>query len=59
MLALVARGLTNPEIAAELSSARPVKTHVTASSPSSASATELQAVVFAYEYGIVDPGAVD
>ena len=58
MLQLLARGLTNQEIASELIVGdATVKTHVARVLMKLGLRDRVQAVVFAYEHGIVEPGA--
>ena len=58
MLTLVAGGRSNAEIAAELYlSENTVKTHLTHVLDKLALRDRVQAVVFAYENGVVEPGA--
>ena len=58
MLKLLARGLCNQEIASELIVGdATVKTHVARVLMKLGLRDSVQAVVFAYEHGIVEPGA--
>ncbi|GIJ71076.1 hypothetical protein Voc01_059930 [Virgisporangium ochraceum] len=60
VLRLVARGPSNAELAAELHlSEATVKTHLTRVSTNLDLRDRVQAVVFAYEHGLVTPGATD
>ena len=58
MLALLVRGLSNPEICNELViSEATAKTHVARILQKLGVRDRVQAVIFAYETGIVSPGA--
>lgn len=60
MLVLIARGLSNGEIAAKLfSSGATVKTHVNRILQKLDVCDRVQAVVLAYEAGLVRPGGAD
>ena len=58
MLGLIARGRSNGEIGGELFLSEPtVKTHVTRILAKLNLRDRVQAVVFAYEHGLVQPGS--
>jgi DNA-binding NarL/FixJ family response regulator len=60
VLQLMARGMSNQEIASELIVGdATIKTHVARVLMKLGLRDRVQAVVFAYEHGIVEPGAVD
>ena len=58
MLELVSRGLSNPEIAVEfMVSENTVKTHVAHLLQKLGVRDRVQAVIYAYETGVVQPGS--